>query len=460
MSRILIIEDEVVIRRALKKLLERNHHEVFEADSVSDAVNSHDLAAMQLIITDLRLPGAPGTDIITKAENIPVLVMTSYASVRSAVESMKLGAIDYIAKPFDHDEMLMLVDRILKQSVKDRRTAALETDLERCYPIKGARNQLIGETAIMKKIFHQISRLAETDTTVLITGESGTGKELVARILHSESPRASGPFITVNCAAIPENTIESELFGYVKGAFQGADENHAGLVEAGEGGILFLDEVAGLSTAAQNNLLRVLTDGEIRPLGSPHSRRVSVRIIASSQKDLRHEVEEGRFRQDLYYRLQVMEINLPPLRERKKDIPLLAEKLVEKICHRLNRATLSLNDEIIAPLIEHPWLGNVRELENTIERAVILSEDGTLSADIISLNQASGSLNSAKGIDSSDSPTMSLEDYFRHFVTSNQNHMTETELSERLGISRKALWERRQRLGIERPKASAKKRKV
>lgn len=445
MNRILIVEDEKVIRQALRQLLERNGYEAAEAGSVAEAQEHHDLASFDLVIADLRLPGTPGTDIISLCDNTPVVIMTSYASVRSAVESMKQGAADYIAKPFDHDEMLLLVERLLQQNRMARQNIALKHDLERSYPVSG----LVGECPAMREVFSRIGKVAPTDTTVLILGESGTGKELVARALHETSPRKDGPIITVNCAAIPDSLIESELFGHEKGAFTGAVGTRHGLVEAADGGTLFLDEIGELPLTAQGRLLRVLQEGEIRRIGSPHERKVDVRLIAATHRDLQQQVRTGDFREDLFFRLRVMEIHLPPLRERGEDVAKLAEFLLEKSCRRLNRPPLQFTPAAMETLLKYSWPGNVREMENAIERAVILSDGHDITPEMLSIEPARIADRQAGEQDSGDLD-LSLEDYFRRFVIEHQDELTETELAKRLGISRKALWEKRQRLGIPR----------
>jgi len=447
MNRILIVEDESVIRNALHRLLERNGYEVADAGSVVEAEEQHDLGSFDLVIADLRLPGKPGTDIIAKCDGAPVLIMTSYASVRSAVDSMKQGAADYIAKPFDHDEMLLMVQRLLQQNRMARQNVALKSDLQRSYPVSG----MVGRCEAMEEVFNRIRKAAPTDTTVLILGESGTGKELVARALHENSERSDGPIITVNCAAIPDTLIESELFGHEKGAFTGAVGTRHGLVESADGGTLFLDEIGELPLPAQGRLLRVLQEGEIRRVGSPHERKVNIRLVAATHRDLQQQVKSGEFREDLYFRLRVVEIHLPPLRERESDIAEMAEFLLEKTCRRLNRAPLTFSQGALETIRSYPWPGNVREMENAIERAVILSDGAGISAEMLSIEPATP-----------DSPTiqtgadteadLSLEDYFCKFVREHEKGMTETELAKRLGISRKALWEKRQRLGIPRSK--------
>src|SRR5438105_7786478 len=343
MNRILVVEDEPVIRQALRRLLERHAYNVQEAGSVNEAQTHHDLSSFDLVIADLRLPGAPGTEIIAKCAPVPVLIMTSYGSVKSAVESMKLGAVDYITKPFDHDEMLMVIERILPQRRLLHRAQALKADVERTYPVGG----MVGQCAAMREAFERVRKVAPTDSTVLILGESGTGKELVARAVHEMSTRKDAAIIAVNCAAIPETLIESELFGHEKGAFTGAVAAHRGLIEVADGGTLFLDEIGELPPAAQARLLRVLQEGEIRRVGSPHARKVNIRLLAATHRNLEQRVAEGTFRSDLYFRLRVVDVRLPPLRERGEDINRLADYLLEKACGRLNRASVRFAPEAV-----------------------------------------------------------------------------------------------------------------
>lgn len=443
MSRILVVEDEAVIRQALRRLLARNGYEVEEAGSAVEARAEHDLGSFDLVIADLRLPGAPGTEIIAQCAPTPTLIMTSYGSVKSAVESMKLGAADYITKPFDHDEMLLVVRRILEQRRLLRRTQSLQADLDRAYPVAG----MIGDCAPMREVFERIRKVAPTDSTVLILGESGTGKELVARAVHGTSPRKEAPIVAVNCAAIPDTLIESELFGHERGAFTGAVTEHRGLIETADGGTLFLDEIGELPAAAQARLLRVLQEGEIRRVGSARARRVNIRLIAATHRNLEQCVAEGSFRTDLYFRLRVFEIQLPPLRERHDDIEALGRFLVDKTCKRLNRAPVRLAPQALAAIRSYHWPGNVREFENAIERAVILCENGEITAPLLAIDSARGLTSGGQ-----EAANLSLEEYFRRFVAAHQDHLTETELARRLGLSRKALWERRQRLNLPRPK--------
>ena len=439
MSHILIVEDEPVIRGALRKLLERHDHSVAEAESVEQA-RENGLTQCDLIISDLRLPGEPGTALIELAAPVPVLIMTSYASLRSAVDAMREGAVDYIPKPFDHDEMLMSVQRVLKEGRINRGNQALRQDMERTYPVRS----MIGDCEPMRDLKHRISRVGPTDTPVLILGEAGTGKELTARALHEHSQRAAAPLVTVHCAALPKTLQLEELFG---------SDSQPGRIENADGGTFFLDEVGELSNEAQSRLLTLLEQGEIHRQGSLSPRRVDVRVIASSQMDLPARVTDGRFREDLYYRLNVMELELPPLREREDDIEQLAATLLTRSCEKLSRGALYFTDAALAAMRAYSWPGNVRELENVIERAVILTEEDGIGPAQLGLNpNRTPQRVSRASLDPSED--LSLEDYFTRFVLENQDSMTETELAQKLGISRKSLWERRQRLGIPRRKST------
>ncbi len=451
MARILVVEDEPIIRSALKRLLERQGHTVTEAGAVDEALKALQPNDCDLVISDLRLPGAPGTDLI-RAIDTPVLIMTSYASLRSAVDSMKMGAIDYIAKPFDHDEMVQTVNRILE--TRQKPAAPRHSG----KPLPG----MIGNCSQMQMLYHHIHKVAPTDATVLILGETGTGKELVARAIHAESQRADQPLISVNCAAIPETLIESELFGYEKGAFTGANASRVGLIEAANGGTLFLDEIGELPIEAQARLLRFIQEGEIRRIGSVQSSRVDVRLLAATHRDLRTLSQKGEFREDLYYRINVMPLHLPPLRERGRDVLAIAETLLEHFCQKLAKPGLRFAPDAIQAITTYTWPGNVREMENAVERAVILTEDDAISNELLAIDLDLVEITdedddnepvSTPRINQPDpSEGLSLEDYFTRFVLDNQDSMTETELAAKLGITRKTLWERRKRLEIPRSK--------
>lgn len=467
MSKILIVEDEIIIRTALRKLLTRNKYDIKEGGSVSEATKKYKLDSFDLIISDLRLPGAPGTDLIQLAGDVPVLIMTSYASLRSAVDSMRMGAVDYIAKPFDHDEMLAAVKRVIGKS-----TARLAQAKALSSGPQGSSDQaiegMIGTSMVMKELYNKIHKVAPTNATVLVNGETGTGKELVANAIHNESPRKDHPIISVNCAAIPETLIEAELFGHEKGAFTGAASMREGLVSAADGGTLFLDEIGELPLEAQARLLRVLQEGEVRPIGSVESKKVDVRLVAATHRDLSRLVRESKFREDLYFRLNVVQLKLPPLRERGKDILALAEIFVKRYCNELRKPALTLSPEAIQAITTYTWPGNIRELENAMQRSVILCDSETeithdqlqIDLDLVNVEQelpnepyAVNETSVQKTVKAPEAQEdLSLEDYFQRFVLEHQDTMSETELARKLGVSRKCLWERRQRLGIPRKK--------
>ncbi|KAA0873663.1 sigma-54-dependent transcriptional regulator [Nitrincola tapanii] len=454
MSRILIVEDESIIRAALQRLLAKHDYAVDTADSVDSARSLLSHHAYDLIISDLRLPGAPGTDLIAIAPNTPVLIMTSYASMRSAIDAMKLGAVDYIAKPFDHDEMLASVSKIIQQfrPSSERSSAAVaDQDTDSCSLIAGS-------SPSVQELLRKIDKVSQTSATVLILGESGTGKELAARTIHQKSSRAQAPMISVNCAAIPDTLIESELFGHEKGAFTGADTQRSGLIEAADQGTLFLDEIGELPLEAQARLLRFLQEGEIRRVGAVHARKVDVRLIAATHRDLKTLAREGRFREDLYYRLYVMELRMPPLRERGEDIIELAQLFLRNHCAR-HQTQVAFSPSALERLRQHTWPGNVRELQNAIERAVILAEGHQITPDLFGLEHTELASTTAPTLSKTEEITppsaldkqdLSLDDYFQRYVLDHQEQMNETELARTLGISRKCLWERRQKLGIPR----------
>ena len=464
----MVVEDEAVIRGELQRILVREGYEVVGVSSVPEA-REQGLDGFDLVITDLRLPGPSGDTLLDEVESAPVIVMTAYGSVRSAVDAMKRGAVDYLSKPFEPDELILVARRALEGARLKRKTAVLETAIEEQW----APGEMVGRSPAMMSVFSRVAKVAPTDATALILGESGTGKELVARAIHAQSGRAKRAFVAVNCASIPEGLIESELFGHERGAFTGAVRAHAGLVAAAHEGTLFLDEVGELPPAAQARLLRVLQESEVRRVGSTGSRRVDVRILAATHRDLPAMIEEGSFREDLYFRLRVLEIELPPLRDRGPDVLELADVLLARAARRMGKSALRFAPEARDAIVGHRWPGNVRELLNAVERAVILHDDGPITGDLLGLLRrrpstipsasstvdpsitsgasanSPGSHGGASGMPELSDP--SLEGYFRAYVLAHQDHLGEKELADKLGISRKSLWERRQKLGIPRP---------
>ncbi len=440
MSHVLVVEDEPIIQESLVRLLKRQGHEVTGVASVAEAeeksINMYDL-----IISDLRLPGAPGTELIGRAAPTPVLIMTSYSTVQSAVEAMKQGAVDYISKPFNHDEMILTVKRILEQSSVAKQNTLLQNEIARHYPVDG----MVAHCTPMLDALERMRKVAPTDTTVLIQGETGTGKELIARAIHAQSERRKRALVSVNCAAFAENQVESELFGHERGAFTGALQMKKGLIEEADGATLFLDEVGELPADAQARLLRVLQEREIRRVGANKLIRVDVRVLAATHMNLREMVDRGEFREDLYFRLNVFEINLPPLRERESDVGALADSILSRMAQRTHRREMRFSAEAVRRLEEYAWPGNVRELENVIERAVLLARGDCIEAQDLALDNAQTSTRLPQY---ELEARLSLDDYFVSFVKKYQRHYNETELARMLGVSRKNLWEKRQRLDI------------
>jgi DNA-binding NtrC family response regulator len=440
MSNILVVEDEPVIQESLQQLLRRQGYDVTGVASVAEA-EENSINMYDLIISDLRLPGEPGTELIARAAPTPVLIMTSYSTVQSAVEAMKQGAVDYISKPFNHDEMILTVKRILDKTSIEQQNTILRKEVARNYPIDG----MVAHCEPMLDVLDRIRRVATTNTTALIVGETGTGKELVARAIHSQSERRKQALVSVNCAAFAENQIESELFGHERGAFTGALQMKKGLIETANGATLFLDEIGELPLDAQARLLRVLQDNEIRRVGSNKMIRVDVRVLAATHKNLAKMVAQQSFRKDLYYRLNVFEINLPPLRERGNDIKLLADTMLTKMTQRTHRKSMAFGEDAYQQMFRYQWPGNVRELKNVIERAVILKPGSSIEAEDLALNN----LTTTQQLPLYELENrLSLDDYFVSFVKKYQLQYNETELARMLGISRKNLWERRQRFEI------------
>ena len=453
MTRILLVDDEAPIRRAVRRFLEHHGFEVGVAENLAEARALAAADPYDLQLVDLRLPDGEGIELLPEFTRSPTVIMTSYASVPSAVNAIKEGAADYIAKPFDHDALLLTLRAALRErEERERPTPATpeEATEARTHPGLG----LVGDSPAMQQLRDQIRRVAATHSTVLLRGESGTGKELAARALHELSPRAGGPFVAVNCATIPEGLVEAALFGHAQGAYTGAVKARTGLIQSAHGGTLFLDEIGELAPAAQARLLRVLQDGEIRPVGANENLKVDVRLLAATHRDLEAMIEEQAFRADLYYRLRVLELAIPPLRERREDILPLAQHFLEGLAGAgsVPRLTQAAKDALEA----QDWPGNVRELANALERGWVLSPDGHIGPEHMGLDTRD-----AGGSDDLPNPAFptrrkgagaSLNEYFRQFVQEHQEQMTETELARALGISRKTLWERRQRENLPRPR--------
>jgi two-component system, NtrC family, response regulator AtoC len=374
-AKILVADDEQNLRRVLVAMLRRDGHDVVQAASGAEAIGQ--LAEVDVVITDLRMPGADGMEVLrTAAKNfpqVPVIMITAYGSVGQAVEAIKAGAFDYIEKPFEQDSIRTIVEKAIGQAAANRMAPRATLDPV-SDPQSSGRFGLVGQSAEIQNIFAVIEKVADTPSTVLITGESGTGKELVAKALHENSSRRSGPFIKINCAAIPKTLMESELFGYEKGAFTGATSSKPGRFELADGGTLFLDEIGEIPVEMQVKLLRAIQESEFERVGGLKTIKVDVRLVTATNRDLEQEIQRGNFREDLFYRLNVVPLQIPPLRKRSGDIPLLVSHIIKKFNERLKKTISGVSDDALSALEAHSWPGNIRELENVLERTILFTK--------------------------------------------------------------------------------------
>jgi len=438
---ILLVDDEEKILKALGRALRDAGHAVIDTTDPVAAKRLLGERAFDLLIVDNVMPPISGLDLIRQyvaatgeGERAQILMMTAHATVESAIEAMKLGALDYLQKPFEIAELLVVVDRALDHQRLRTGYRYLRSERDEQFDHYG----IIGRSRAMEAIIRRAERVAATKSTVLITGETGTGKELIARAIHDHSAQRDMPLIKVNCAAIPESLLESELFGHVRGAFTGAAATKKGKFALADGGTIFLDEIGTMSPSLQSKLLRVLQEREFEPLGSERTERIDVRVIAATNRDLRQMVAEGRFQEDLFYRLNVIPIDLPPLRERREDIPVLVEHFVRKHAQRTGQRIERVDDEALAVLQQYDWPGNVRELENTIERAVVLSTGPVITGRAVSIlgappSQSSGlpSLRLRQNIDWVERETI------RRALESARG--VKKDAAELMGISQRAL---------------------
>jgi len=444
-KRVLVIEDEDKLRRVLELQLAPNY-DLDLAPSGEAGLRFLDRA--DLILTDLKLPEMDGMQVLAHAKQInpsaPVIVMTAFGTIENAVEAMKRGAADFLLKPFSLDHLSAIVEKALEVRALRDENRALKEELGRRYQF----DNIIGHSQNMQEIFQTILRIAPSRATVLLCGESGVGKDLIARAIHYHSPRRDKPFVKINCTAIPENLMESELFGYEKGAFTGANLTKPGKFELADTGTVFLDEIGDVPPAIQVKLLRILQEREFERLGSNKVRHIDVRILAATNVDLRAALEEGRFREDLYYRLNVMPLNIPSLRERKADIPFLAKHFVDKFGRESRGEPGILTDEGLAKLMSYHWPGNVRELENVIERSLLLSPTSTLKAVDIKLDQSS-------------KPKPAVSDFLPEGVTLEEHEQSiirealrrangnKSQAARLLGLTRNALRYRLDQMGVD-----------
>jgi two-component system, NtrC family, response regulator AtoC len=373
-AKILVADDEQNLRRVLVALLRREGHDVVQAASGLEAIDQ--LANVDVVITDLRMPGADGMEVLRSAArhhpHVPVIMITAYGSVGQAVEAIKAGAFDYIEKPFEQEAIRVIVDKAIGQAAANKLQP--QASLYPASDLPSGKYGLVGHSAEMHSVFAVIEKVADTPSTVLITGESGTGKELVAKALHEQSSRKNEPFIKINCAAIPKTLMESELFGYEKGAFTGATSSKPGRFELADSGTLFLDEIGEIPVEMQVKLLRAIQESEFERVGGLKTIKVDVRLVTATNRDLEAEIQRGNFREDLYYRLNVVPLQIPPLRKRIGDIPLLVAHIIKKFNERLKKSITGIADDALATLETHAWPGNIRELENVLERTILFAK--------------------------------------------------------------------------------------
>ena len=448
MAHLFVVDDEASARTTLALLLRRRGHRVEEADGVASATKRLAEQTFDLVVTDLRMPDGDGLDVLqaarAQADAPEVILLTAYAEWKSAKEAIRLGALDYFEKGQEPEEFFHRIDNALASRALRRENANLKAQLRERYGLPG----LIAQSPAMQAVLDLVERVAPTDATVLIQGESGTGKEVIAKAVHHASPRAARPFVAVNCGAVPETLLESELFGYVRGAFTGAGGGKLGLFEEAGGGTLFLDEIAEMPATLQVKLLRALQSGEVRRLGATQAATIDVRVLAATNGDLATRISQGSFREDLFYRLNVIQVTLPPLRDRREDIPALAEHFLARAAAKLGR-TRRLSPAALERVLRYPWPGNVRELENAIERAAILSRSETVEPDDLPPHVSAG-------LQLGPSPALprqvTLAEAERaHILTTlerfGRNH---SGAAEALGIGRTTLWRKLKEYGIVR----------
>ncbi len=461
-GRVLIVDDEKALVLAIKGLLVKEGYQVETAYSGEDAVKLIETGSFHVVITDLSLGGISGLEVLERAREIDpdlaVIMITAYGSEKVAVQAMKMGAADYLPKPFDNDELRVVVRRVMENALLKRDHRRLLEEVQGAYSFE----QIIGASPVMKRIFATIDKIADTDVTVLIRGESGTGKELVANALHYRSPRRSKPIIRMNCAALNRELVESELFGHEKGAFTGAVSRREGKFEAAHRGTLFLDEVGDMPLETQAKLLRAIQEKEFERVGGNQPIKVDVRLIAATNHDLEEAVRQGRFREDLYYRLRVVEIVIPPLSERREDIPLLVDHFLKQAAARCRREPKPLSPDALRACLTHEWRGNVRELRSAVEQALLLSSGPEITAaDLLPAAATNGQ--GARAAEPVLAATIAngprsfreakerlIDDFERRFLTEalRRNGGNITRAAEEVGMYRQSFQQKMRELGI------------
>ena len=459
MSRILIVDDEPQIRRILAALLAERGHKTETAESGEEALLKRAGFRPDIVLLDVNLPEMDGIEALKRLladdPQLACIMMTAYGSIRSAVEAMRIGAFDYLSKPFDNDELLLTIERAWKMRCLDDEVRTLRGELESRYGF----NEIIGIGPQMREVFHVMAKVAESEATVLISGETGTGKELVARAIHRRGARSGGPFVAVNCGAIPRDLVETEFFGHEKGAFTDAFESRPGKFELASGGTLFLDEVGDLPIEAQVKLLRALEGNEITRIGGKKPVSVDARVIAATNRDLERAVSDGRFRGDFYWRINVISISIPPLRERRQDLPLLLDHLFERFQREMRSDVKSISPEARRLLLGYDWPGNVREMENVLRRTVILCDGDVITARDLPPRFLGGEEGNNEEETGAPDRELKLADAVKEAVSRVEKrlissrlalyHNNRTATSDSLGITRKTLFTKMRELDID-----------
>jgi DNA-binding NtrC family response regulator len=440
-AKILIVDDDREMCQLFFDLLGEEGFAVETVNDAPSAIEQYQRGSFDLVITDLMMPRMRGTELVKQLKAIEddalVILITGFGTIESAVEAMHAGAFHYITKPFRTDEMLLQINRALEQRTLRKELQRLRTEVAGRYQFEN----IIGKSPKMRELFETVAHVRDLGANVLIAGESGTGKELVARALYQSSARAAGPFVALNCAAIPETLLESELFGYMRGAFTDAKKDRRGLFQEAHGGVLFLDEISEIPVNLQAKLLRAIQEKEVRPLGANQVEKVDTRVISASNRDLETLVQEGRFRQDLYYRLNVIRLDLPPLRERQDDIPLLVDHFIEKFSRETRREVTGIEADAFAVLMKYRWPGNVRELEHTIERAVLLGKENRITLKNLSPQIANWQDN-APTLVQAVARGYTLRELEREYITRvlENTRGNKTEAAKILGVDRTTLY--------------------
>ncbi len=442
---ILIVEDEETLRESMKRIFAKEGYSVDAAESAEQGLDLLEGNVYDVIISDIILPGMDGIEMLGRVrELIPdqiFIVVTAYASLDTSVKALRAGAYDYIMKPIIHEEIKQIVRNALRQKSLQSENVLLRREIEKVCDF----SSIIGESQALKSILNEVRKVTDTRSSVLLLGETGTGKELFARVIHHNSSRCQMPFVPINCSAIPENLLETELFGHVRGAFTGAVASKKGILEEAEGGTVFLDEIGDMSLALQAKLLRVIEDQVIRPVGGTKGNKVDIRFVTATNKDLRSAVKQGTFREDLFYRINVIMLQIPPLRERKEDIRSLTRYYLGKYSSDMGKQLKEISDEAMDIMMRYEWAGNVRELQNVIERAILIC-DGT----VIGPEHLPGGVLPSAEQDQVFDKKLSIEDYTKTFIQKYQSEFNEQQLAELLGITRKSLWEKRKKWGIQK----------